>query len=174
MRLPTKLLCLAVILIASWSAKADTLDFTLSGDGDTFTFSLPSNPSPDSSISGTSFTLMNIPITQDSMIDFTADITFSNGSHGGGLEFPLPSPTPLPINLDLTGPQLYTGSETSPIFSPTVTPFTLSVPKGDDIFTLDITDASAIPEPSTVAMLATGLLALTGRLAVSSSHVSQN
>jgi len=163
MRLPIKLLSLAVILTAAWSAKADTLEFTLSGGGDTFTFSLPSNPSPDSSISGTSFTLMNILITQDSTIDFTSDITFSNGSHGGGLEFPLPSsPFPPPIDLNLIGPQLYTGSEISPIFSPTVTPFTLSAPKGSDIFTLNITDASAIPEPSTITMLATGLLTLAG------------
>jgi PEP-CTERM motif-containing protein len=163
MRLPIKLLSLAIILTAAWSAKADTLVFTLSGGGDTFTFSLPSNPSPDSGIPGTSFTLMNILITQDSMIDFTADITFSNGGHGGGLEFPLPSsPFPPPINLDLTGPQLYTGSEISPSFSPTVTPFTLSEPNSSDTFTLDITDASTVPEPSTVAMLATGLLALAG------------
>jgi hypothetical protein len=106
---------------------------------------------------------MNILITQNSTIGFSSDLTFSNSSAGGGLEFALPSPPPISINLDLIGPQLYAGSEASPIFSPTTTPFTLEQPKGSDPFTLGIAAAqSPVPEPSSFALLATGLFALTG------------
>jgi hypothetical protein len=168
MRLSIKILSLATIIAAAVAAKADTLDFTLIGGGDTYTFTLPSNPSPDSSVMGTSFTLSNIMVTEDGGtpmgITFSSDLTFSELAHSGGLEFPLPSsPLPTPVNLDLTGPQLYTGSENSPMFSPTSTPFTLQGANNSGTFTLDITTAqSPIPEPSSIALLTTGLLALAG------------
>src|SRR5277367_551740 len=104
MRLPIKLLSLA-ILATAFAAKADTLDFTITGDGNTFTFSLPSNPTPDSFSSGVSFTLANILITEG-LTSFSSDITFYNindPSHDGGLLFLLPSlppPTP-PESVDL-------------------------------------------------------------------------
>jgi len=168
MRLSIKILSLATIIAAAVAAKADTLDFTLIGGGNTYTFTLPSNPSPNSSVMGTSFTLSNIMVTEDAGtpmgIVFSSDLTFSEIAHGGGLEFPLPSsPLPTPINLDLTGPQLYMGSENSPMFSPTSMPFTLKDATDSDTFTLDIaTTQSPVPEPSSIALLTTGLLALAG------------
>ena len=86
MRLPVKLLSFA-ILATALAAKADTLDFTINGDGNTFTFSLPSNPTPSSFSSGASFTLANILITEG-ILSFTSDITFFNindAAHDGGL-----------------------------------------------------------------------------------------
>ena len=159
MTLPIKVLFLAAILATTLTLKADTLDFSLTGGGDTFTFSLPSNPSPDSSTSGTSFTLDNIMITEG-LIGFTTDLSFSNLSAGGGLSFLRPASPPLPgSSLDLVGPQLYGGTESSPMFSATSTPFMLSQPKGDLNYTLAIADAS-VPEPASLGLLATGVLAL--------------
>ena len=162
MRFPIKAFTFAVILIgATLAAKADTLDFTLTGGGNTFIFSLPSNPTPDSSTVGTNFILDNILVTQDpgtpGSIAFSTDLTFSNATAGGGIGFPLPSLPPTMLELLLVGPQLYTGLETAPMFSPTSTPFSLSEPKGTDDFTLAI--ASEVPEPSSIALLATGLFA---------------
>ena len=62
MNLPVKLLSLA-ILSTPFVAKADTLDFTLTGGGNTFTFSLPSNPVPRQ-FNGVSFTLNSILVTE--------------------------------------------------------------------------------------------------------------
>lgn len=161
MTLPTKVLSLAVLLAATLTVKADTLDFTLTGGGNTFTFSLPSNPAPDSSSSGVSFTLNNIMVTEG-LISFTTNLTFSNLSQGGGLDFMIPAAPPLPgLGLDLIGPQIYSGLEASPIFGPTTTPLGLETPKGGDEYTLGITDPS-VPEPTSIGLLATGMLALAG------------
>lgn len=159
MNLPIKIISLAAVLVSAVVAKADTLDFTLSGGGNTLTFSLPSNPTPDSSVNGTSFTLDNI-LVSNGTLSFSTDLKFSNLSSDGGLDFAIPAPPPLPgADLDLTGPQIYSGSETSPMFSATTTPFTLEEANGAGSFTLDITDAS-VPEPASIGLLATGLLAL--------------
>jgi hypothetical protein len=162
MHLPMKLLSFA-ILATALAAKADTLDFTINGDGNTFTFSLPSNPTPSSFSSGFSFTMANILITEGN-ISFTSDITFYNlndPAHNGGLLFSLPAPPPpLPsTSIDLLGEQVYDTSspESAPIFAPNQFTLTEGSAKGD-IFTLDI--APAVPEPSTISLLATGILAL--------------
>jgi hypothetical protein len=164
MHLPCKVLALAALLALPLTSKADTLDFTLFGGGNTFTFSLPSNPTPDSTIPGVSFTLDGIMVAlnpgSSSGIDFAADLTFSNLGSGGGIAFPIPFPPPTIINLDLVGAQLFTGTLNAPIFTATTTPFLLSEPKGSDTFTLDI--ASEAPEPPTLAYLGTGILVLAG------------
>ena len=162
MNLPIKLLSFA-ILATPFVAKADTLDFTLSGGGDTFTFSLPSNPVPGSSSNGVSFTLSNILISEGAA-SFTSDITFFNindAAHPGGLMFSLPIAPPVPpTNIDLTGDQTYepTSLESAPVFAPGQFNLTDGSPKGDDDFTLDI--ASEVPEPSSITLLASGFLAL--------------
>jgi hypothetical protein len=162
MNLPIKALSFAAFLAASLTAKADTLEFTLTGGGNTLTLSLPSNPTPDSSTNGTSFTLDNIMVTEG-IISFSTDLKFSNLTAGGGLDFSIPSPPPVPgTDLDLLGPQLYSGLESSPMFSATATPFLLSRPKEDsDDFTLTIANLS-VPEPRSIELFATGLLAIAG------------
>jgi hypothetical protein len=163
MNLPVKLLSLA-ILSTPFVAKADTLDFTLSGGGNTFTFSLPSNPVPGSFSNAVSFTLPSILITEGA-ISFTSDITFFNindAAHAGGLMFSLPAlPPPLPpANIDLTGEQTYdpTSLESAPVFALGQFSLTDGSPKGDDDFTLNI-DAD-VPEPSSITLLGSGILAL--------------
>jgi hypothetical protein len=162
MNLPIKLLSFA-ILATPFVAKADTLDFTLTGGGDTFTFSLPSNPVPASSSNGVSFTLSSILITEGAA-SFTSDITFFNindAAHSGGLMFSLPIAPPVPpTNIDLTGDQTYepTSLESAPVFAPGQFNLTDGSPKGDDDFTLKID--SEVPEPSSITLLASGILAL--------------
>jgi hypothetical protein len=160
MHLPIKLLSFAAILFTAVAVKADTLNFTLSGGGDTFTFTLPSNPTPDTVVAGSSFTLLNTLINDEGAgFSFSSDLTFTSLSQGGGLMFDLPGP-PATSAIDLTGPQIYTGSESSPIFSATSTPFVLSTPKGGGDFTLSIDAASTVPEPSCIVFVTTGLIAL--------------
>jgi hypothetical protein len=160
MRLSCKALVFIALLLTSFAAKADTLNFTLSSSPDTFTFSLPSDPIPDSSSSGASFTLDGVMITEG-LISFTTDLSFyneSDSSHPGGLQFDLPAPPIGPTgSIDLTGPQVYTGSESSPLFS--TESLTLTDATGA-AYTLDI--ASTVPEPSTLALFTTGMIALVG------------
>jgi PEP-CTERM motif len=162
MNLPIKLLSFA-ILAAPFVAKADTLNFTLTGEGDTYTFSLPSNPVPSSSSNGVSFTLPSVLITEGA-ISFTSDITFFNlndTANSGGLLFSLPALPPVPpTNVDLTGEQTYeaTSLESAPVFAPGDFNLIAGSPKGDEDFTLAI--ASDVPEPSSLSLLALGTLAL--------------
>ncbi|MEI9977399.1 MAG: PEP-CTERM sorting domain-containing protein [Edaphobacter sp.] len=162
MNLPVKLLSFA-ILATPFVAKADTLDFTLTGGGNTFTFSLPSNPVPGSFSNGVSFTLPSILITEGAT-SFNSDITFFNltdATHNGGLLFSLPTAPPAPpVNIDLTGEQSYetTSLEGAPVFAPGEFDLIAGSPKGDDAFTLSID--SEVPEPSSITLLASGVLAL--------------
>jgi len=164
MHLPCKVLALASLLAIPLASRADTLDFTLTGGGNTYSFSLPSNPTPDSTSPGVSFTLDNILVALNPGsplgIDFTANLVFSELGSGGGIAFPIPSPPPTSVTLDLVGAQLFGGTVNAPAFAPTTTPFMLSEPKGSDASTLDI--ASEVPEPSTLAYLGAGILALAG------------
>ena len=157
MRIVYQAFVLAFAFLVSPLAKADTLEFNLSGLGSTYDFSLDSSPLVGSSTAGFSFTLNNIPITIDDLFGVTSNLTFFNGARGGGISLPsIPGGA-----LDLTGPQLYGGSEGSPIFAPGG-PFSLT-DSSRDTFTLTISEASIpVPEPGTLTLLATGALATLG------------
>jgi hypothetical protein len=159
MRCLRSVLILTALLFASFAAKADSLEFVLSGPAGTFDFPLSSNPTPDSSSNGVSFTVDGVLINSV-MVSFTTDITFYNSgdsSHPGGLSFELPAPPIGPTeSIDLTGPQLYTNTEAAPLFSPGT--FSLFDVAGA-LYTLDI---MATPEPSTIALFSTGLILFAG------------
>jgi hypothetical protein len=150
---------LSSVLTLTPIAKADTLDFTITGLGNTYTFSLPSDPIPDSYVLGISFTLDSISVTEDGGTANTANVEFRNsnnlpGAVGGVLIF---GPDAGSVALNLFGPQLYTSIERHPTFI-----------LGDDIplsdhFTIDIDAApSPAPEPSSFALFGTGALAFAG------------
>lgn len=125
MRIVYQVLVLASALLTAPLAKADTLDFTITGQGSTYTFSLDSSPTPDLSVGGVFFRLDNQPINIDNQFGETSDIRFFNSFAAGGVSF---------LNLILSGPQLYTGTEASPTFL--TGPFTLA--SGLDTYSLTI------------------------------------
>lgn len=76
MRLVSQALVLALALVAAPLAKADTLDFTITGQGSTYTFSLDSSPTPDLSVDAVFFRLDNQLINIDNQFGETSDIRF--------------------------------------------------------------------------------------------------
>ena len=155
MRIVYQAFVLAFALLISPLAKADTLEFNITGASNTYSFFLDSTPLVGSSLAGFSFTVNNIDITVDDLFGATSDITFFSTARGGGLSL---------LNLpggkvDLTGSQLYSGTESAPSFEPGG-PFPLSDRAGDP-FDLTITNVT-VPEPGTLTLLATGALATLG------------
>ena len=158
MRLASQALVLALALLAAPLAKADTLDFTITGQGSTYTFSLPSSPTPDLFVGSVFFRLDNQPINIDNQFGETSDIRFFTNFAAGGVSF---------LNLALSGPQLYTGTEASPTFL--TGDFTLT--QGLDTYALTIVpESSPVPEPATLILLATGAVATLNSIRRRGSH----
>ena len=143
---------LAVLLfISALPARADssseTMTYTLSGPTSaTFTISMNSNPG--FSVNGVAFTMEPVILTVGGT-SMTDTIVFFNSSDLGGLDSVFSC---LP---DLIGAQLYTGSESDPIFLAGV--FQLMDMQTGAWYTLTACETPAMPEPSTVLMLVSGL-----------------
>ncbi len=84
MRAVYQALVLALAVVAAPIAKADTLDFTITGQGSTYTFSLDSSPTPDLDVSGVFFRLDNVLVNVDDMFGQTSNINFFNSFAAGG------------------------------------------------------------------------------------------
>lgn len=163
-------ICLAVAafaLLSASSAKAD----------ETFTWTLPATPtisSPDFML-GNSFTIMNVPLSENgtSLGNYVFD--FYNLGAGGGFDaFSMGSSTAL----NEFGPQVYMGAENMPTFVPgTYGPFNgqgslttgmtgvldiTNAGNGNDLFTYTTTTTAITPEPSSLLLLGAGALALLG------------
>jgi hypothetical protein len=145
-----QVLVLAFAILVAPAAKADTLDFTITGQGSSYTFSVDSSPSPDLDVAGVFFRLDNVLVNVDNMFGQTSNINFFNSFAAGGLSLVDLG------NLALSGPQLYTGTEASPGFI--TGQFTLT--SGLVTYALTITpDSSPVPEPGGLVLLATGAVA---------------
>jgi hypothetical protein len=141
-------------------AKADTLDFTITGAGSTYTFSLPSSPTPDVVTVTSGFGLNNQPIIFDSL-SLNSNIFFPLGTSilGGGLDLFIFVGGRFPVDsVILQGPQLFTGSEATPTFL--TGQFTLMSPIDKNTYSLKIdSEPSPVPEPGSLVLLATGAVA---------------
>ncbi|MDQ2819556.1 MAG: PEP-CTERM sorting domain-containing protein [Pseudomonadota bacterium] len=151
---------LAVMLLSAGVANAALYQFTLTG-GYTASFQLDSNPSPDFVSPGEDFILWDIEGNfPGSFFDF-ADLTFYSAAIGGGMEILDYFGDTVLLSTD--GPQIYTGSEDNPFFTPGT--FFLTEFDGTGKYTLIVsavggTTPGDVPEPATGILLVAGFGAM--------------
>ena len=168
----TSCLVLAVFtLILATQAKADSIDdFTYQAGGNTYTWQLPSSPtiSADSFLPDVAFGITGVVFFENDIPQDPGAFSFRSLNLGGGLSlgdliqgtFPI-------IASDF---QIYGGSEDAPTFLTGTFGLTDYASDANGLpATLTIT---AVPEPSSLMLLATGMLALLG-LALKKTVVSR-
>jgi hypothetical protein len=155
------LAAVAIGLALTSSAHADLLLFQWVSGPNTASWEQPSNPTPIFDQFGilTIGVLNSTETTPETGTDSfpTVDFfTLGSGAEGtGGFQT---EDTPL-FNTNASGPQLFTGPITSPIFSPQTV--ILHDPATGEVGTLTVTDTSVpAPEPASLTVLAMGLAGL--------------
>ena len=144
------------MLLSAGAANAALYNFTLTG-GYTASWQLDSAPAPDVTSTGEGFILWDVEGFNDALLG-VADITFYNIAIGGGLG--IEDFYGDEVLLVADGPQLYTGSESNPVFS--LGTFVLTEFLGTQTYILTISQVGAgggtdVPEPATGALLLGGI-----------------
>ncbi|MEP6504691.1 MAG: PEP-CTERM sorting domain-containing protein [Betaproteobacteria bacterium] len=143
----------AAFALAAGPAQASTYQFTVTGDYSA-SWQLESTVVADVGFAGTYLTLWDIDGSYPGAVLPLADISFFNADFDGGLQ--LDDFYGGTVLLATDGPQLYTGDEEGPVTFSLGT-FALTQFNGDGVYTLTVTDVSAVPEPASIAMLLGGL-----------------
>jgi PEP-CTERM motif len=152
MRVLAKAICLLAIAATVTAAKADT--FKLTGDGDTYTFSIDASPTVTAIPFG--FIVNDVTVTDDGVATPGFTLTFYDTSFSGG--FAVQS-----SNLIFDSDQLFSGTNDSPTFL--LGNFKLTNDVSGSKYKLVIKDdpsPSPAPEPSSLVLFASGSLALIG------------
>ena len=156
MRMFVKALCLLSVVATVTAAKADS--FKLTGDGNTYLFSIDGSPTVTDILFG--FTVNDVAVTENGVVQADSTLTFYDASSQGGLEI---QPSGVLI---FDSDQLFSGTNDSPTFL--LGTFKLTDDVDNSKYKLVIKadkgdpSASPVPEPSSVALLATGALAFAG------------
>jgi hypothetical protein len=149
-------------LTSAMQAQANSIDgFVYQSEGNIFTWELPSSPvvTPGNASPGNSFTLLDVSVSENGGPAAVGTMDFFSDPGGlgvnGGIDFFVGNFFYL---INATGPQVYSGPETSPTFLiGTFNSFTdygngfVGVPGG----TLQI--SKVVPEPSALLLLVLGL-----------------
>jgi hypothetical protein len=146
----------AALAVLLWAgvAHAALYQFSLSGDYSAH-WQINTAVSPDIAIDDVLIEYYDVSGTFAGAAGPLADLTFYSSAVGGGLSlYDYAGSTTLVVT---DGPQLYTGTESSPVFK--LGTFALTQYLGSGSYTLTIT--GAVPEPATYGMLLAGL-GLTG------------
>ena len=151
-------LMLAVFgLFSATQAQADTIDnFTYQEGDNTFTWQLPSSPTILASdfLPGLAFGIPDVAYSENDIPQNPASLTFLSLPLGGGFFL-----LDVVQGILASGSQLYSGPEDAPTFL-TGTFSLTDISGGNGIpATLTIT---SVPEPSSLMLLGTGMLALLG------------
>jgi hypothetical protein len=140
-----------MLLVSVGAARADTLQFVVSGQAGSATFDLLRNPTVTSFSNGNYFTVTvnngSINLLGYSFLAPPFVLEFSNTSAGGGFGLVVP----ILGDLQVQGAQMFTGFDSAPTLS-TGTFFL-------DYGLVKVTVTST-PEPSTLLLLAFGLVGL--------------
>ena len=147
-------LALLILSVFSSGLRAETLDFTLTGEGTTYSFQLPSGPRGGSN--GSYFTIPNVLVTTESGGEFATGIIFFTDLAHGGLEFFRDLP-------QLDGAQLFSlDGDGNPTFL-TAT-YGLVNREDDAPYTLAIAvatpEGTPVPEPGSWLLLLTGFVVM--------------
>lgn len=141
---------------AAPAALADTVNYSFSGLGTTATFSLPSNPTP-TVVGSNYFQINDVSVNISGIGTITTNIEFFDTAAGGGAGSG--------VNV-LNGPQLFSNGLSNPTLS--TGSFALSgsvTPDADGPIHVSgtltaVSSVSAVPEPSSLALLLTGVASL--------------
>jgi hypothetical protein len=153
-------LCILITcLLLSVPSFANTYEFTMTNGAHTVTFSLPSSPTPDLA-DDFAFSFFDYPMLHDGS-PITCSVDFYSSLEGGGIGIYNGDCGSL---MNGVGTELYTGPTSAPTFrlgTFTLDEFGNSSEPGP--FTLTITDASAVPEPSSLLFVISGALGVVRR-----------
>lgn len=170
----TKLSCAVLVLfgatlLGASQVRADgTTDFVYTVSGllngtafnNTFTWDLPTTPSPSSVSPGDHFELDGVSVTENGTPLTGSFQFFLGGPSGGGLQL-----TTTGVIIDALGPQLFGGTESSPSFLSgtfTLTDFLGGDPTDPSTPTFSgtlVMTSTSVPEPSSLLLLLVGLTA---------------
>lgn len=150
MKQSTRTLIAAAVVLAASAAHAASVRFTITGDYSA-TWLMESSVVPSDFQAGSGFVVWSVLGTFSATS--VADISFFNTAHGGGLNI---YDFQAAHNLLATdGPQLYSGSESTPAFR--LGSFSLSEFQGSGSYTLNVAEVSSVPEPASIALTLAGL-----------------
>ena len=167
------LLSTAAGLALPLAAHAGSVDnFSLVGNGLTVSFSLPSSPVPAAATAGDSFQVNNLQFVEEGKVLTAATASFFTASDDGGFAFEDPAGDVIDDLSFFSNRALFTGKVTDPTFR--LGSYDLQTQSGDDCtitpngascpsYALSVTTGTAnsvTPEPTSLALLATGAIAL--------------
>ena len=151
-----KIWAAALLITASvaWSGVAAAQDYLFSLTGSyNAQWTLAKTPVTSVSFQGQGFIVNDVRGRFDGISGSLADIDFYNSARGGGLEIDDPARGDL-VLLISNGAQLYSGSETAPVFL--TGSYTLTQDQGPSIYSLSIQEVAAVPEPASWGLMILG------------------
>ncbi len=143
--------------LAAGTARADTLLFSFVSGSDSASWEQSSNPTPfDITANGFGVDVQDGTETSFAGTNSFPYVIFQTAAGGGGFR----TQTFLTI---ATGPVLFTGTEADPVFSAGTYDLSYLGESGSVAGVLTVTvESSTVPEPASLALLATGLVVLMG------------